>query len=403
MNCRRATLLRRLLAFSIALGTISACGARTSLELADDVGPDGGDQDHAPSCGGWGQPCCDHSVCDAGLMCSDGTCISVDAGSPPPSCAAGGAGLTNCGVTDGGSDGESCCTSLEVPAGTYFRTYTNTGIGPTGEADPATVSGFRLDKYDVTVGRFAQFASAWRGGWLPAPGSGKHTHLNGGHGLANSASPGAYEPGWIASDDQYIAPTDMNLACLGDVPSSSRVSNATWTTSAGDRENLPINCVAWYDAYAFCIWDGGFLPSEAEFEYAAAGGSQQREYPWGSAAPGTDNDYAIYGCHFPAGAKRCSATTELNITPVGAASSGVGLWGQLDLGGEVDSWNLDSWDDVYVDPCTDCTYLAISATNGVLRGGAFEESVVYTLPPTRNFNARGYRYPDVGFRCARIP
>ena len=48
-----------------------------------------------------------------------------------------------------------------------------------------------------------------------------------------------------------------------------------------------MNCVNWFEAYAFCIWDGGFLPSDTEWEYAAAGGSLQREYPWGSTAPGT--------------------------------------------------------------------------------------------------------------------
>src|SRR5208337_5658772 len=97
--------------------------------------------------------------------------------------------------------------------------------------------------------------------------------------------------GWQAAWESYVTPTNASLACTG----------MTWTSAPGTQETLPINCVNWYAAYAFCIWDGGFLPREAEWEYAAAGGSEQREYPWGSAAPGTTNQYAIYGCYYPAG------------------------------------------------------------------------------------------------------
>jgi hypothetical protein len=46
--------------------------------------------------------------------------------------------------------------------------------------------------------------------------------------------------------------------------------------------NLPMNCMNWYEAFAFCAWDGGRLPTEAEWNYAAAGGDQQRAYPWSS-------------------------------------------------------------------------------------------------------------------------
>jgi len=100
-----------------------------------------------------------HEPIAYGGPCTDGGQES-DAGAsagPPPSCA-GAPGTINCGP--GGSGTESCCTSLEVTGGTYYRTYTNDGTGPTGEADPATVSSFRLDKYLVTVGRFRQFVRA---------------------------------------------------------------------------------------------------------------------------------------------------------------------------------------------------------------------------------------------------
>src|ERR1700689_1763054 len=173
-----------------------------------------------------------------------------ESGPPPPSCAAGGPGMTTCGA-----DGESCCTSLEVEGGTYYRTYdlndSGTPVfaadgGPIGEADPATVGGLRLDKYLVTVGRFRQFVNAvlrpdGGPGYTPPPGSGKHTHLNGGLGLVNSGNVGGYETGWVATDDGNLGPTNTNLSC--------DPNYATWTASPGEEEALPINCVNWWGAY----------------------------------------------------------------------------------------------------------------------------------------------------------
>jgi formylglycine-generating enzyme required for sulfatase activity len=277
--------------------------------------------------------------------------------------------------------------------GTFYRTYLNDGGGPTDEADLATVSGFRLDKYLVTVGRFRQFVAAWDRGWVPLAGSGKHTHLNGGKGLTNGASPGSYEHGWAASDTNKVAPTDANLAC-------TTFPYVTWTPSQGSQENLPINCVTWQEAYAFCIWDGGFLPSEAEWEYAAVGGSQEREYPWGSTDPGTRNQYAIYGCLYPSGSGTCSSVT--NIAPVGKAALGAGLWGQVDLAGEVLEFNLDWFTLSFVDPCTDCAYLTATSSGWVLMGGIFSAMAAY-FPPARSSSDPYSRSDGVGFRCARAP
>jgi formylglycine-generating enzyme required for sulfatase activity len=287
----------------------------------------------------------------------------------------------------------SCCASPEVtPNGAFYRTYANSGGGPTGEADPATVSGFRLDQYLVTVARFRRFVSAWNGGsgWKPPPGSGSHPHAHAGLGLANSASAGSYETGWVAADDSNVAPTNTNLLCDS--------AFETWTASAGNYDAMPINCVNWYEAYAFCIWDGGFLPSEAEWEYAAAGGSLQRQYPWGSTAPGSSSFYAISGCVYQGGGV-CEGVQ--NIAPVGTAAEGVGLWGQYDLAGNVFEWNLD-WYSAYADPCTDCAYLTPTGDR-VTRGGDYSSSPSGLLPPNRTTALPTTRAGNIGFRCARTP
>lgn len=152
-------------------GTAVACGAsKTCLGAAG-----------AASCGGECGPgqkrCLNNGVqtCDAmgvygaavscnssTLFCYAGECTA------PPSCP----GLSaTCGVA--GTD--NCCTSLTVAGGTYNRFNI--------DEVPATLSTFRLDKYEVTVGRFRKFVDAVVGGWLPTAGAGKHSHLNGGAGL----------------------------------------------------------------------------------------------------------------------------------------------------------------------------------------------------------------------------
>jgi len=315
----------------------------------------------------------------------------------PPSCSAGGPGLTNCGP--GGSGCGSCCATSLVTGGTYFRFLDSTPDGSaTNEADPATLSGFELDTYDVTVGRFRQFVKAWQGGWLPAAGSGKHSHLNGGEGLTNVDIPGTYETGWLTTDDVNLAPTAANLACDD--------QGGTWTDAPGAQENLPIVCTNWYESYAFCIWDGGFLPSDAEWGYAAVGGSEQREYPWGATPPGDTNAYAVYQCDYAP----CGPNVAQSVAPVGLPTLGFGRWGQVDLAGEISQWVLD-WE-FYggpLDPCTDCAILTtteMSPMRGSRGSGYF--APLSSLPPDvlsmpGGAGGNPARYVFVGFRCARTP
>ena len=162
--------------------------------------------------------------------CSDGGCGSF------PSCvgAAAGAG-TDCGGVDGGAGTSDCCSSFAVSGGTFYRGYDGVSPGDTSQAFPATVSSFRLDAYEATVGRFRNFVTAVVGGWQPTPGAGKHAYLNGGSGLANvgGGDAGASEPGWSMSWDSNLASSasgwNSSLGCPG----------ATWTPGAGADEHRP--------------------------------------------------------------------------------------------------------------------------------------------------------------------
>ena len=317
--------------------------------------------------------------------CASGACSSTE----PPSCAPGGPGMNDCGAGSG-----SCCVSLAVIGGTYDRSYDGTTF--TDDTNPATVSGFRLDQYEVTVGRFRRFVEEVVGGWQPAAGAGKHTYLNAGQGLKDTG--GSYEAGW---DPSWTSNLPTTASGWGSALASGVLNGAgaTWTGAPGSNEKLPISSVNWFQSYAFCIWDGGFLPSEAEWNYAATGGSDQRVYPWSVAFPPGSSALSCADAW-------CGACASSDLpNAVGSESpTGDGKWGQSDMTGNLFEWVLDVANNPYANPCVDCVTLTASSTgsNGI-RGGA-----VNTEPASLLASERGGENPTanlgyIGFRCARAP
>jgi sulfatase modifying factor 1 len=324
-------------------------------------------------------------ICPSGCG-GDGGCIES------PSCTGGGPGADQ---TCGPSSTTNCCATLPVPGGSYLRS----GI----DGGQATVSALNLGEFEVTVGRYRKFVNAGLGTQIhpPAAGSGANPHVPG----------GGWNPAWNTALPSSTESLETSFQCE---------YYPTWTDAIEDTDSLPMNCLTWYGAFAFCAWDGGRLPTEAEWNFAAAGGAQDRWYPW-SAPPSSefiDPSYAAYDCTAHNGGPPmyedagdggmlliCSLA---DILPVGSRPKGNGPYGHADLAGNVAEWTLDWFFYPYPLPCDNCAALDGGMPDGgpplkVFRGGGYyyEESLLPTW--TRFTDLPGNRDDSYGVRCAYDP
>jgi formylglycine-generating enzyme required for sulfatase activity len=265
-----------------------------------------------------------------------------------------------------------------------------------GQADEqpehsVTLSPFWLDKYEVSVGRFRRFVASYDT-WLPTANAGNHPNV-----LASGWKTDWAVPANRAALEQVLVAPDVE-------PYECDPSFRTWTPAAGNNECLPINCLDWYVSFAFCIWDGGRLPTEAEWEFAAAGGEENRLFPWGDQAP--DNALAVFSCQ--ASAAGGAACSPADLRPIGSrGSSSYGRYGHVDLAGSLLERTRDTFDGAfYSGPSAsqkDVVNLALDATiaDGAARGGDFESDGSTLRAAYRTDVDRHLHAATIGFRCAR--
>jgi len=265
-----------------------------------------------------------------------------------------------------------------VPGGLFF--LGDPAVFAYGEFDAvpeqiAIAPALRVDRFEVTVGRFRK----------------------------------ALEAGLL---DGVPLPT-VNDAGL-DLASADATRHCTFTSKPHNFDRHPLNCVTWDTARAFCKAMGGDLPTEAQWEYvAAASGREGREtrYPWGSEEPSCSRAVFARARTLAEGATAC-AIDEADRGPQAlreneADTGDVTPTGVVGMGGNVREFTLDD----YRPYCSRCWFGAplddprctvdTSALRTV-RGGDWAGNEDALLAGLRNEGlARDAWSPRVGFRCVR--
>jgi len=295
-------------------------------------------------------------------------------------------------ATCGAGANEDCCQTAAAPGtepgSRFYRSYDEATDAYNDTSFPATVSTFVLDRYEVTVGRFRAFVDAGMGTQATPPVVGAGAHPN----LADSGWDSAWNTNLVTGTSALKAA----LQCFEPLH--------TWTDAPEENENKPMDCVSWYEAMAFCIWDGGYLPTEMEWNYAASGGSEHRAYPWSKPASSLDVNctYANYinnGAYCIAGP---TGGTGAKHRVGNESPKGDGRWSHSDLGGNVWEWVLDWYATGYPLPCNDCANL-MDSSGRAIRGGSYSLDESRLRTGIRSSWIPGDRYHAIGLRCARAP
>lgn len=276
----------------------------------------------------------------------------------------------------------SCPNPMERGCGLTSVTGASFSLGegaPAQRAVPVqariSVSDFAIDTHEVTVARFRRF---WVAGH-PEP-----------------IAPIVYPRGsinWAGAVQEPLAPPQYGGLC-------------NWSAVAGMLEQHPLNCVTWWTAQAFCVWDGGRLPTEAEWEFVARGRMipnvpLPRSFPWGNETPLGSAMVPCDRAHF----NRCPGEFGSTNLRVGSFAA---VGGVSDMAGSVWEWVADSY----------MAYADVRCWGGVaqlnplcnvntpegrtVRGASWLNPEVDLLrSASRGYDSPTVAYEGVGFRCVR--
>jgi formylglycine-generating enzyme required for sulfatase activity len=231
------------------------------------------------------------------------------------------------------------------------------------DEEPATdlqLTGFWMDKYEVTNTQFAAFLNE----------------------KGNQEEGGAL---WLAIKEDY---------CLIEKTGNEFNPKEGYA-------NHPVIGVTWYGAKAYAEWVGGRLPTEAEWEYAASG-PNNLYYPWGFefyCSLGNFDDQTADDIYRRVilGGEECDGYVE--TAPVGSFPAGASWCGVENLSGNVAEWTQSLYLPYPYDPDDGREDLQI-IDQRVVRGGDWREYAHYLSPRCdyRGWGEMSTSYNVIGFR-----
>jgi formylglycine-generating enzyme required for sulfatase activity len=203
--------------------------------------------------------------------------------------------------------------------------------------------------------------------------------------------PGTFTMGCSPADTQ--CQPEESPSHLVELPSGfwlgqTEVTNAAYrrvvasASSPPNEANLPVVDVSWRQAKAYCAAIGGRLPTEAEWEYAARGGTTGAYY-------GVPSKIAWFASN-AAGARHQVATRQPNA------------YGLYDMLGNASEWVLDRYYNKYdiEAPAIGSVEQPLAANASALTRGGFWESEAQNIRVShRNEMERDEPGPMAGIRC----
>jgi formylglycine-generating enzyme len=288
-----------------------------------------------------------------------------------------------------------------IPGGTYRR-----GFEEESDAQPVheiEISGFWIDRTEVTNAQFAAFVRAT--GYVTVAEKPLDPKL----------FPGA--PRELLVPGSIVFSPPAGKVDLREPLSWWRYQpGAEWRhpegpgSSIDGLENHPVVHVCWEDALAYARWAGKRLPTEAEWEYAARGGLEAKQYGWGDEfRPGARWQANTWQGRFPVQ----NSASDGYATTASVGSFPPNGFGLHDMAGNVWEWCADWYrPDAYTSakssnpqgPESSFDPDEPGVPKRVMRGGSFMCSDEYCgryRPGSRGKGAPDSGAGHIGFRCAR--